>query len=126
MAGLRLGTSCLLPLLLVGCSGGTVPPPADEKPTGIQNTVSWKTATEHDNYGFDVYRSTSEDGPFKTLNNKPIAGAGTVDVPQDYEYVDRDIRPDTAYFYYVESISLAGKRKKITPLLRAPPKQALE
>jgi hypothetical protein len=126
MTGLRLSGLFLLSSLLVGCAGGTGPPPEDEKPTGIQNTVSWKTASELDNYGFDVYRSTSEDGPFETINDKPIAGAGTVDVPQRYEYVDRDIQPDTAYVYYVESISLTGERKKVTPLLRAPPKQAPE
>ena len=75
---------------------------------------------------FDVYRSTSEDGPFETINEQPVAGAGTVDVPQNYEYVDRDIRPDTAYYYYVDSISLAGEREKITPVFRAPPKPAVE
>jgi hypothetical protein len=124
MTGLRLARSCLLPLLLVGCSAGTGPPSEEEKPIGIHNTVRWKTASELDNYGFDVYRSTSEDGPFKTINDKPIAGAGTVDVPQRYKYVDRDIQADKAYYYYVESISLAGERKEVTPLLRAPPKNS--
>jgi hypothetical protein len=126
MTGLRLARWCLLPLLLVGCSAGTGPDPEEEKPVGIYNTVRWKTASELDNYGFDVYRSTSEDGPFVIINDKPIAGAGTVDVPQRYEHLDRDIQPDTAYVYYVESISLTGERKKVTPLLRAPPKQAPE
>jgi hypothetical protein len=111
-------------LLLVGCADGAGSPAEDEKPAGIHNTVRWKTASELDNYGFEVYRSTSEDGPFETINDKPIAGAGTVDVPQNYEYLDHDIQPDTAYFYYIESISLAGGRKEITPVLRAPPKQA--
>ena len=126
MTGLRLARWCLLPLLLVGCSGGTGPPHENEKPTGIHNTVRWETASELDNYGFEVYRSANEDGPFKTLNDKPIAGAGTVDVPQKYEFVDRDIQPDTAYFYYVESISLTGERKEVTPRLRAAPRQARE
>ena len=126
MTGLRLASSLLLSLLLVGCFGDTEPPPEEEKPTGIYNTVSWKTASELDNYGFDVYRSTSKNGPFETINDKPIAGAGTVDVPQRYEHIDRDIQPDTAYYYYVESISLAGERKEVTPLLRARPKQAPE
>jgi len=113
-------------LLLAGCAEGTGPPPEAEKSAEIHNTLRWKTASELDSYGFDVYRSTSEDGSFETINDQPIPGAGTVDVPQDYEYVDRDIQPDTAYFYYVESISLAGEREKITPVFRAPPKQAPE
>ena len=126
MTRLRLAGSCILPLLLVGCADGAGSSAEDEKPAGIHNTVRWKTASELDNYGFEVYRSTSEDGPFETINDKPIAGAGTVDVPQDYEYIDHDIQTDTAYFYYIESISLAGERKEITPVLRAPPKQAPE
>jgi hypothetical protein len=126
MRRLRFASLCLLPFLLLGCADRTAPPPEEEKPAGIQNTLRWTTASELDSYGFDVYRSTSEDGQFETINDEPIAGAGTVDVPQDYKYDDRDIQPDTAYFYYVESISLAGKREKITPVFRAPPKQAAE
>ena len=101
MTRFRLAGLCLLPLLLAGCAEGTAPPPEEEKPTGIHNTLRWKTASELDSYGFDVYRSTSEEGPFETINVQPIAGAGTVDVPQDYKYIDHDIQPDTAYFYYV-------------------------
>ena len=120
------GGICLGFVLLVSCGGGSAPVPEDEQPAGINNTVRWKTASELDNYGFDVYRSTSEDGPFETINDQPIAGAGTVDVPEYYEFVDRDIRPDTAYYYYVESISLAGEREVITPVFRAPPKPGAE
>ena len=122
----QAGGTCLALVLLVSCGGDSATVPVDEKPTGIRNTVRWKTASELDSYGFDVYRSTSEDGPFETINEQPIAGAGTVDVPQNYEYVDRDIQPDTAYYYYVESISLAGEREAITPVFRAPPKAAVE
>jgi hypothetical protein len=118
--------SCVLLLLVAGCAEDEGPANPEEKPAGIHNTVRWKTASELDNYGFDVYRSTSEDGPFETINEQPIAGAGTVDIPQNYEYVDRDIRPDTAYYYYVESISLAGEREAISPVFRAPPKPAAE
>jgi len=123
---LMLTGSCVLLMFAVGCAEDEGPADLEEKPAGIHNTVRWKTASELDNYGFDVYRSTSEDGPFETINEQPIAGAGTVDVPQNYEYVDRDIRPDTAYYYYVESISLAGEREVISPVFRAPPKPAAE
>jgi len=125
MTGHQLAIWFLLPLLLASCAGGNAPQPeGDEEAEGIHNKVRWKTASEVDSYGFDVYRSTSEDGPFETINDKPIAGAGTVDVPQYYLYLDHDIQPDTAYFYYIESISLAGERKDISPVLRAPPKRA--
>ena len=90
----------------------------------MQNTIRWSTASEVDSYGFDIYRATSEDGPFEVINEKPIPGAGTVDTPQYYEYFDRSIEPETAYWYYVESISINGEREKITPLAKAGPKPA--
>jgi hypothetical protein len=83
------------------------------------NTLRWKTATEVDNFGFDVYRSVSEDGPFERINEDPIPGAGTTDEPTSYEYVDDTIDPTRAYYYYLESISMSGERKKFTPTIHA-------
>jgi hypothetical protein len=57
------------------------------------------------------------------INTKPIAGAGTLDEPSYYQYVDTDIDPSKPYFYYVESISLKGVREKFTPVIKAPAKR---
>ncbi len=86
------------------------------------NTVTWTTASELDNFGFDVYRSESPDGPFERINPEVIEGAGTIDEPQDYRYTDATIDPRTTYYYYVESISMAGVRERFTPVGKAPPK----
>ncbi len=89
-----------------------------------KNTLKWSTASEVDNFGFDVYRAASEDGPFVRLNASPVPGAGTSDLPAYYEYVDDTIDPGSEYFYYVESISLGGGREKFTPTFHAAPKIA--
>lgn len=94
---------------------------ADEV-TEYTNTLKWKTASEVENFGFDVYRGDAENGPFERLTETPIPGAGTVDEPQDYVFVDRTIDPRRAYWYYVESISLDGIRERFTPVFRAAPK----
>jgi hypothetical protein len=91
---------------------------------GYKNTLKWSTASEVDNFGFDIYRAESEDGPFGRLNDSPVPGAGTSDVPTYYEYLDKTIDPDRAYFYYIESISIHGEREKFTPTYRAAPKNA--
>jgi hypothetical protein len=104
-------------------------PPAAEEPEKLQdykNTIRWTTASEVDSFGFDVYRATKEDGPFECLNESPIEGAGTTDVPQKYAFVDDTIDPDQEYFYYVESISMSGERERFTPVYRAPPKRKSE
>lgn len=84
-----------------------------------RNTVRWTTASEVDSFGFDVFRSESEAGPFVRLNPRPIAGAGTSDESHAYVFVDETIDPARDYYYYVESISITGEREKFTPVNRA-------
>jgi hypothetical protein len=99
-------------------AGGDASAPGDS----LINTIKWKTATEVDSYGYDVYRGDSEGGPFVKLTDAPLPGAGTVDTPQSYVFVDDTIAPDTVYYYYVESISMDGVREKLTPVFASKPK----
>ncbi len=87
-----------------------------------RNRVRWSTASEVENYGFDVYRAEREEGPFVRLTARAIAGGGTTDTPREYEFVDTPIDPSRVYFYYVESISLGGERERFTPVERVGPK----
>lgn len=89
-----------------------------------RNTLRWSTASEVENLGFDIYRAEQADGPFIRINERPVAGAGTSDEPQQYEYIDATIDPARRYFYYVESIALDGSREKFTPTYEVPPKRA--
>lgn len=108
-------------LALAGCA--TSQRPADDAVSReLSNAITWSTASESDNFGYDVYRSENRDGPFVRITPQPLVGAGTTDLPHDYRFVDREIEPGKAYFYYVESISLGGRRERFTPLMKAPPK----
>jgi len=98
--------------------------PSDSEP--VLNRLKWSTATEVDNFGFDIYRSTSEEGPFERINQTPIPGAGTVDEPRSYEYEDEDIDPTRDYYYYVESISIDGIREQFSPIIKAKAKRPIE
>lgn len=89
----------------------------------IANTVRWSTASEQDNFGYDVFRGDSEKGEFAKLTKDPILGAGTSDEQHKYEYRDDGIDPCRAYWYYVENVSTSGTRAKFTPTFRAPPKR---
>ncbi|HET6545938.1 MAG TPA: hypothetical protein VFG55_04245 [Rhodanobacteraceae bacterium] len=90
--------------------------PADQR---IANTPRWTTASEQDNFGFDVYRGKSEKGPFVKLTTDPILGAGTSDETHKYEFRDDTIDPCQEYWYYVEAISTSGKHEKFTPTFKA-------
>jgi hypothetical protein len=100
-----------------------VAPVASEAPA-LSNTIKWSTASEVENFGYDVFRGDKEEGPFTRLNAKTIAGAGTVDEPRAYQYVDATIEVGRAYWYYVESISLSGVREKFTPVFQSKAKNA--
>jgi hypothetical protein len=102
-----------------GACGDQAALPEDQR---VANTARWTTASEQDNFGFDVYRGDSEKGPFTKLTKEPILGAGTSDETHRYEYRDEDIDPCKAYWYYVEGVSTNGTREKFTPTFRAAPK----
>lgn len=94
----------------------------ESRPAELANAVTWSTASESENFGFDVYRAQEQGGDYVRITNQPLAGGGTTDLPRGYRFVDDDIEPGQEYFYYVESISLSGERKRFTPVMRAPPK----
>lgn len=104
-------------------SPAATPAPA-ATPNPLNNTIKWSTASEVDNFGYDVFRGDKEEGPFTRLNSKIIAGAGTVDEPRHYQYVDESIQAGKEYWYYVESVSLSGVREKFTPVFKSKAKDA--
>ncbi len=109
-------------LLFFTLSGiGLIAQDAPEKEP-IKNSIKWSTASEQNNFGFNVHRGDSEEGPFQQLNKDPITGAGNTDETSVYQYDDLSIEPGKAYFYYVESISLDGVREKFTPIFKSKPK----
>jgi len=99
-------------------------PGTSPSPGPPANTLKWSTASEVENFGYDIYRADAEDGPWVRINAKPIAGAGTLDEPSYYQYVDTNIDSTRIYYYYVESISLKGVREKFTPVIKAPAKRS--
>ena len=86
---------------------------------GISNKIKWQTASELNNFGFDVFRGENEEGPFTKVNENTIAGAGSVDTPSQYEFIDDTIEAEKVYWYYVESVSMSGKREKFTPTFQS-------
>ncbi|MDE2258454.1 MAG: hypothetical protein KGK05_11870 [Xanthomonadaceae bacterium] len=89
----------------------------------VKNTAHWTTASEENNFGYDVYRGESEKGPFVKLTKTPILGNGTTLETHNYEFVDDTIDPCRDYWYYVESIATDGSREKFTPVFHVPAKR---
>ncbi len=104
----------------IGTCGAQDAVPAGQR---VANTPRWTTASEVENFGYDVYRGEAEAGPFTKLTTSPILGGGTTDETRKYEFRDDAIDPCKDYWYYVESISTAGAREKFTPVFKAPAKR---
>ena len=102
----------------VGCGSQAKLPPAQR----LSNTAHWTTASEEENFGYDVYRAEAEKGPFTRVTRQPVLGNGTTAETHTYQYVDDAIDPCKEYWYYVESISSGGQREKFTEVFHAPAK----
>ncbi|MCR4438553.1 MAG: T9SS type A sorting domain-containing protein [bacterium] len=66
--------------------------------------LTWKTASESNNFGFEVQRSPDRSN-FQTLAFIP--GAGTTAARQAYEYVDQEVRVGT-YYYRLKQVDRDG------------------
>jgi hypothetical protein len=85
------------------------------KETRLFNKIKWKTASEQNNFGYEIYRADTEEGDYSVITEDVIEGAGTTSDESNYEYKDDSIDPCKQYYYYVESISTDGVREAFTP-----------
>jgi hypothetical protein len=74
--------------------------------------VKWRTESEVNNLGFDIYRSENRDGKYVKVNAAYIKGAGTDSTPRDYQFVDESAVVGKTYYYYLEYISFNGERER--------------
>ena len=91
-------------LLEFSCCGGS---------EGI--TLTWHTASEHDNYEWLIERSAVHDGGFQNIAIVP-AGAGTP-VGRSYRYVDAGVSSNTRYYYRLGDRDLDGRVTWHGPLM---------
>ena len=105
-----------------GGDGGPDAPEVEAKEEAPKNSLKWTTASEVENFGFDIFRSENKEGPFEKRTDDPLPGAGTTDEPQSYLWEDFDIEKGKDYYYYIESISMAGVRERFSPIIKAPAK----
>ena len=75
--------------------------------------LKWTTESELNNAGFNILRSRTQTGDFKQVNAKLIQGAGTTSERTTYTWSDTTAKPNTLYYYRIEDISHAGKRKTL-------------
>jgi len=88
----------------------TVPPTniklsvLDAVPSDEQVILQWKTETETDNVGFNVWRADN----FVKINDAVIPALGSSVQGSDYDFVDEWVLNGKRYFYLLEDIDSSG------------------
>ena len=81
----------------------------DAAPQGNGVLLTWETATETDNVGFNVYRAETQSGqlikinPYLIAAQNPGSTAGAA-----YSFLDESAVPGATYYYWLEDIDAAG------------------
>jgi len=74
--------------------------------------IEWRTESELNNLGFNVYRSTRLDGDYVKVTPALIMGAGTEATPREYSFIDADVAVGNTYYYYIEDVDFSGKTNR--------------
>ena len=71
--------------------------------------VTWETAMELDNLGFNLYRAETAAGPWVQMNEAliPAVNPGAV-FGAVYTWNDADVEPGITYFYRLEDVDIEG------------------
>ncbi len=76
----------------------------------------WTTASETENAGFMLLRSTAWDGPYEQINQELINGQGSTAMQHDYEYLDDDVQIGSTYYYKLADLDYQGRMEFHGPL----------
>jgi len=87
--------------------------------------LNWSTESEIDNLGFNIYRTTNENGKFSMLNDELIPGAGNSSQKHEYKYVDKNVTNGVTYWYKLEDVDFSGNTKFHGTVSGTPMKKAL-
>ena len=78
-------------------------------------TLTWQTATEVNNAGFNVLRKTQGPSSFALVatyqSDASLRGAGTSNSPRQYSYVDENVCSGLSYSYRIQSVTTDGTVK---------------
>lgn len=92
------------------------------RPSGLAVLVTWETAAEWDNLGFNLYRQDTLNGPATRLNaslipsRSPGGGEGAT-----YTFLDTRVGAGNIYFYTLEDVDLNGVRTLHGPVQATAP-----
>jgi hypothetical protein len=88
-------------------------------------TITWTTASEIDNAGFNIYRSTEENGAYTRITTELIPAKGSPSDSATYQFVDKPVKNRTTYWYKLEDVDVNGKSTMNGPVSATPKLMAI-
>ena len=82
-----------------------------------QVTLFWKTETELNNAGFNIFRSETENDGYAQINDSLIPAEGTSQQGALYEFVDAAVQNGKTYYYKLEDLDLGGNPTMHGPVI---------
>jgi len=82
--------------------------------------IVWTTGAEIDNAGFNIYRSTEENGTYAKINDELIPAKGSPSDSATYQFIDKPVKNRTTYWYKLEDIDLKGEATMHGPVSARP------
>jgi len=71
--------------------------------------LTWTTASEIDNAGFNIYKSMRNQQNFQKINSKLIPGSGTTSNQHTYTFKDNQVIEGLQYYYKIQDVSYSGE-----------------
>ena len=85
----------------------TPPPPGDGP------LLKWTVANAGTVYGFQIFRSESESGPYVLLNPTPVHADTEDNGSQSFQYRDTEARHGVTYYYSIGILRINGKKEPL-------------
>jgi hypothetical protein len=79
--------------------------------------VTWKTETEMNTAGFNLYRGASPQGPFDTKVNQDLISPSSDPLTgKEYTYVDTTAQVGATYYYELQEVEQNGTVNRFGPI----------
>lgn len=79
--------------------------------------VEWRTETEMNTAGFNLFRGVSPDGPFDVkVNEQLIPPSADPLTGKSYTYVDKTAQAGVTYYYQLQEVEQSGKVTTFGPI----------
>ena len=80
----------------------------------------WRTETEIDNAGFNIYRAEEGSEERVKINDSLIPAKGNETAGAKYAYTDKGVEDNVTYLYWLEDVDLSGSASEHGPLKVTP------